>query len=218
MKEIRYTVSEFELRGLFGEGARLEGYAAIFGAETVIGGLFREKVGPKAFTKTIKEADIRALFNHDANLVLGRNRAGTLRLATDDKGLRYEVDLPDTQTARDLWTSIDRGDITQSSFAFEVVQQRREEAKDDLPLRVLQEVRLFDISPVTFPAYELTEVQARSLMDTFEDRGATEGPEEGPRQEPEPSAPLEAHPDATQQPAPRGKSIYIAELAILERQ
>ena len=110
--------STMEMRGLFGAGAVLAGHAAVFDQEAVIWG-FREMVAPGAFKKTIKEADIRALFNHDPNHVLGRNRASTLRLSEDDLGLAYEIDLPETQFAIDLARSIERGDISQSSFSFE---------------------------------------------------------------------------------------------------
>lgn len=216
MPELRYTASDFELRGQRGEGATLVGYAAVFDSPTTIAGLFREQVGRRAFNKTIKEHDIRALFNHDPGVVLGRNRAGTLRLSTDDHGLVYEVDLPETQQARDLWTLIDRGDVTQSSFAFDVVKQQVSEGDEgELPLRTLKEVRLYDVSPVTFPAYEDTEVEARAraVLEsiTAELRATTEEPPAEPPQtlgdtpQPEPDA-------------PRGLSVYVARLRILEKE
>jgi len=141
----------------------------VFNVEAIIAGMFRESIAPRAFRKTIKDSDVRALFNHDPAHVLGRNKAGTLRLSEDDVGLVYEIDLPDTQTARDLWTSIDRGDITQSSFAFETVKELRTEpdveAGESLPLFVVKEARLWDVSPVTYPAYEQTDVTARSAAE-----------------------------------------------------
>ena len=97
----------------------LRGYAAKFDtlSEPLFG--FREKIAPDAFADVL-ENDVRALFNHDPNHVLGRSAAGTLRVQQDEVGLLYEVDLPDTQAARDLVTSIKRGDVSQSSFAFTV--------------------------------------------------------------------------------------------------
>ena len=162
----RSAETEFDISsdGIAG-GNTLVGHAAVFNVEAVIAGMFRESIAPRAFRKSIKEQDVRALFNHDPAHVLGRNKSGTLRLTEDDVGLSYEIDLPDTQTARDLWTLIDRGDITQSSFAFETVKELRTEpdvdAGETLPLFVQKECRLWDVSPVTYPAYEQTDVSAR---------------------------------------------------------
>jgi hypothetical protein len=148
---------------------RLTGYAAVFNSETTIGGMFREVVKPGAFKKTIKDgADVRALFNHDSNIVLGRTKNGTLKLVEDERGLKIDIDLPDTQQARDLYNQIQRGDIDQMSFGFSVVKDSwtRAQNETELPLRELRELRLFDVSPVTFPAYATTEVQARSLVES----------------------------------------------------
>ena len=109
--QIRYSATEFDIRSS-SDGNTLVGHSAVFNSETIIAGAFREQIAPRAFRKSIKEHDVRALFNHDPNLVLGRNKSGTLRLKEDDIGLSYEVDLPDTQAARDLWTLIDRGDVS----------------------------------------------------------------------------------------------------------
>jgi len=173
--ERRYTATEFELRESETEGRTLSGYAAVFNSPAVIGGRFREQVAPRAFNKSLKEADVRALFNHDPNIVLGRSSAKTLHLKPDEHGLRYEIDLPDTQQARDLWTSIQRGDISQSSFAFEAIKQEFAEAEEPggMPTRTLKEVFLHDVSPVTYPAYEDTEVQARNaeeVISAYEDQ------------------------------------------------
>lgn len=164
--QLRCSPTDFEIRST-GDGNTLIGHAAMFNSETVIAGFFREQIAPRAFRKSIKENDIRALFNHDTNHVLGRNKSGTLRLREDESGLLYEIDLPDTQMARDLWTSIDRGDISQSSFAFDPVKEQRaepdEEKGETLPLYTIKEARLYDVSPVTFPAYEDTDVMARMM-------------------------------------------------------
>lgn len=143
----------------------IEGYAAVFDSwSESLGGNdpFIEKVCKGAFEQTIQEDDIRALFNHDPNYVLGRNKAGTLSLQEDDKGLLVRITPPNTQWAKDLLVSIARGDITQMSFGFTVELDRwsYEEGKD---VRELLKVRLFDVSPVTFPAYTQTECGLRSL-------------------------------------------------------
>lgn len=146
------------------EGNTLTGYAAKFGKWSGDLGGFREKISRKAFTQTLKEADVRALFNHDPNLILGRTASGTLKLGTDDSGLIYEVNLPDTSFARDLKESINRQDITQNSFAFTTIKDKWTSREDGSTERELLEVRLFDVSPVTYPAYEDTELKLRSLF------------------------------------------------------
>jgi uncharacterized protein len=146
------------------EKPTLAGYAAVFGQATEIAGLFREQIERGAFDEAIRRDDVRALFNHDANYVLGRTTAKTLRLVEDDKGLRYEVDPPDTQWARDLMVSVQRGDVSQSSFAFEVTSDEWDYGKrGEMPLRTIKAVRLYDVSPVTYPAYEATSVSARAM-------------------------------------------------------
>lgn len=143
-------------------GPLLVGHAAVFNQLSEDLGGFREKIAPGAFKTSIGEDDIRALFNHDPSLILGRNVAGTLRLKEDRVGLAYELDLPDTQLARDLAVSIERGDITGNSFGFQTVSDKWE-MKDGVDLRTLLEARLFDISPVTYPAYPQTDLAMRSL-------------------------------------------------------
>jgi HK97 family phage prohead protease len=147
---------------------KLVGYAARFydpkdaGTEYDIG-YFIERIDPGAFDEALKDGeDVRALFNHDSDIVLGRSVAGTLRLEVDKLGLRYEIDLPDTTAARDLKTSIERGDISGSSFAFEVKSQTWTEEPERF-IRTINDVHLFDVGPVTYPAYSATEVDARSL-------------------------------------------------------
>lgn len=140
------------------------GYAAVFDklSKPLFG--FRERIAKGAFKKTIQEADIRALFNHDPNHVLGRTKAGTLRLQEDDRGLRIEIDPPDTQFARDLITSIQRRDIDQMSFGFRTIKDQWDHQPDGSVIRTLLEVELFDVSPVTFPAYPQTSVKVRDYL------------------------------------------------------
>ena len=153
----------------------ISGYAAVFDTETVIGGKdwgFREKIAKGAFADALKISDVRALFNHEEDHVLGRLKAGTLRLAEDDRGLKVEIDPPDTQDARDLIKKMQRGDIDQMSFAFTMeggVQTWDETG--DMPLRTIEKIgELMDVSVVTFPAYPETEAAARSLAAVRKER------------------------------------------------
>lgn len=143
------------------ENNTLEGYAARFNVYSKDLGGFKERIKPGAFKKTIKENDIRALFNHDPNHVLGRTKNDTLELIENNKGLRFRVNLPDTSFANDLRTLIDRGDISQCSFGFQTI---KDAWSDDYKKRELLEVKLFDVSPVTYPAYPQTEVKVRNAL------------------------------------------------------
>lgn len=141
---------------------KIIGHAAVF--DTIgDGGWFREKIAPGAFATSIGRDDVRALFNHNPDYVLGRNKAGTLLMREDEKGLLVEIDPPDTQFARDLKISISRGDITQMSFGFEILDEERKKGEGNEPdLFVLREVKLWDVSPVTFPFYQQTDVSVHS--------------------------------------------------------
>ena len=143
------------------DGKTIGGYAAVFNSETDIGGMFREKIAPGAFSPSLN-GDVRALWNHDTNHVLGRTKAGTLRLSEDNHGLAVEIDLPDTQAARDLRENMRLGNVDGMSFGFRVTKQEWDET-GAIPLRTIQEVELFEVSAVTFPAYEDTEIALRSL-------------------------------------------------------
>ena len=149
-----------------GDGpTRITGHAALFDSLSEDLGGFHERIRPGAFAESLANDDIRALFNHDPNVILGRNRAGTLRISEDAKGLRIEIDPPDTQTSRDLLISITRGDVSQMSFGFMVKTggQIWEKDASGRVMRTLTAVRLFDISPVVFPAYPETAVAVRAL-------------------------------------------------------
>jgi HK97 family phage prohead protease len=168
-RERRVVAGDVEARAGDTTGDRtLTGYAALYNSETRIGSHFREVIEPGAFRSAIaRQDDVRALFNHDSNFVLGRTKAGTLKLEEDERGLKYTVTLPDTQAGRDLWTSVQRGDVSQSSFAFSVDAEEWRDKQADLPLRVVRDVHLFDVSPVTYPAYNETSVSARSHAETL---------------------------------------------------
>ena len=142
------------------------GYASMFDKRSQNLGGFVEQVAPSAFNKTVKEADVRALLTHDPSLVLGRTSSGTLSIGVDDRGLWYEVDLPDTTVGRDTAALIERGDITGSSFGFRMIEDEWGETEDGFPLRTLKQVALRDVSPVTFPAYTDSEVALRALSES----------------------------------------------------
>jgi uncharacterized protein len=153
------------------------GYASVFYREDDPGTEYRlwsdvfERVKPAAFDRAVKEDDVRGLFNHDPSQILGRNGAGTLRLSVDKVGLRYEIDPPDTAQAAAVVEAIRRGDVTGSSFGFMPdVTTYREERRDGKLVTIVEResVRLFDVSPVTFPAYTAatTGLRAADLGDT----------------------------------------------------
>lgn len=170
-KEIR-VLPMTEFRVLKDDGkSSLEGYAARFGKWSEDLGGFKEKIARGAFKKALKDSDVRALFNHDANYVLGRSTSGTLALKEDDKGLLMVNDPPATQWANDLMVSMDRGDISQMSFGFTVEKDEWNEDKEGRVTRTIHEVgRLFDVSVVTYPAYPDTTVALRSIEKLKDDK------------------------------------------------
>jgi HK97 family phage prohead protease len=147
-----YKLPDTEVRASEGR-KKIAGHAAVFNRTSQNLGGFVEEVAPGAFTKTIQEADVRGLINHDVNILLGRNRASTLTLVEDNIGLAYEIDPPDTTVARDWMALLERGDISQSSFSFRVIDVEWGLTADDFPKRTLKELALYDVGPVTFPAY-----------------------------------------------------------------
>lgn len=157
-----FVLEELEIRELDNNEKKIIGYAAVFGSLSNDLGNFRELIDPKAFDGRTDD-DVRFLINHDANLILGRTISGTLSLSIDEKGLRYEATIPDTQAGRDLIVSMNRGDITQSSFAF-TVEEDDWSSDNETMIRTIKKVnRLYDVSAVTYPAYEEANVALRSL-------------------------------------------------------
>ena len=155
---------EAELRASEGEGpALIEGLAARYNVLSNDMMFGREIIMPGAFTKTVKEADVRATWNHDPNFVLGRVSAGTLALTDDKVGLRHRIEPPDTQWARDLTESIRRRDVRDMSFGFRTIRQNWRTDGDEI-VRELLEVELLDVAPVAYPAYPRTDVAVRSLL------------------------------------------------------
>ena len=151
-KEVRtFNVENLELR-VDGDNKNVVGYGAVFGSLSNDLGGFRELISPKAFEGRLED-DVRFLINHDG-LPLARTINGTLRLFVDEKGLRYEASMPDTTLSNDLMELLKNGTISQSSFAF-IVEDDSWEVKDGVNIRTINKVsRLFDVSAVTYPAYE----------------------------------------------------------------
>jgi len=157
-----FLASELRIESRDGDAEKIRGHAAVFNELSENLGGFRERVAPGAFTESLKRDDVRALFNHDPNFLLGRNRAGTLELNEDGTGLEVIIEPPDAQYARDLMVSIKRGDISQMSFGFRTLLDDWE-FQGGVAVRTLREVQLFDVSPVTFPAYPQTDVAVRAM-------------------------------------------------------
>jgi hypothetical protein len=166
-----------ELRTKHDAGLTIVGHAAVFNSLSEDLGGFREKISPGAFAQSIENDDIRALWNHDPNYPLARNKSGTLRLHEDDKGLAIEADLVDEPFERSLVKKIERGDVSQMSFGFLVPPKGDDWRYEDGGIvRTLNKVQLFDVSPVTFPAYPQTDVSnARFAEQIAEVRRLQEG-------------------------------------------
>ena len=175
-KEVRtFDVQDLELR-MDGDKPTVVGYGAVFNSMSNDLGGFREFISPNAFEGRLED-DVRFLVNHDANLILARTTNGTLRLSVDEKGLRYEADMPNTSTARDLMELLKNGTISQSSFAF-TVEEDSWEVKDGMNIRTIDKVsQLYDVSSVTYPAYNQASsaVALRSLEEWKSKEENTEG-------------------------------------------
>lgn len=168
MIERRFNSHAAKVEARADGGKSISGYAAVFydpadpGTEYELWQNVFERIDPQAFARAIAEKhDCRGLFNHDANQILGRVAAGTCRLSVDARGLKYEIDCPDTQQAKDLCASIERGDVTGSSFSF-IARKRTWMDDGEREISIIGDVDLFDVGPVTFPAYESTTSTVRS--------------------------------------------------------
>lgn len=164
--ERRYARESVEFRASTKSGSAgvLVGYAAKYNTLSRNLGGFVETIKPGAFDKSVADGlDVMARYNHEA--LLGKTSSGTVRLALDEVGLRYEVDLPDTSTGRDVAVLAGRGDLTQSSFAFYTHQDSWSQTEQGFPLRSLEAVQLVDVAPVDTPAYLDTSTGLRSLAE-----------------------------------------------------
>ena len=135
------------------------GHASVYDSRSNNLGGFYEFIERGAFTEElIANSDVRALINHDPNLILARNTSGTLNLTADERGLKYEFEMPETSYGKDLAISMKRGDITQSSFAFTVAEDDWSTDADGNNIRTIKKIdRLYDVSPVTYPAYNMAQ-------------------------------------------------------------
>ncbi len=161
MRQVRSIASKFEPRDS-GEERKIEGYFAVFNSNYDIWDDMSESIAPGAFTNTLAD-DIRALVNHDSTLVLGRTTAHTLELRQDEHGLWGSISInPKDADAVNLYERVKRGDVSQCSFGFDIVKQESEVRDDGHVHWTIREVKLYEVSCVTFPAYEETNVSARS--------------------------------------------------------
>lgn len=162
MIERRYNDGRVELRKADGK-ATIVGHAAVFDKLSENLGGFREKINRGAFDSVLKD-DVRALIDHNPSLVLARTTAGNLEIRTDKSGLLYEAAPTETTYARDLLLNLEAGNITQSSFGFQVDDADWDEDDEGRIVRTIKKFRhLYDVSPVTFPAYPDTDVSKRAL-------------------------------------------------------
>lgn len=161
-----------------GESRTVFGYAALFDVETMLWEGYYEVIARGAFDNVLED-DVRALFNHDNNLILARTGT-TLEIGVDDKGLWYRFEAPNTTAGNDLVENIRLGNVTQSSYGFKSKENSyNEELREGVyvEIRTILEIKkLFDVSPVTYPAYETTEVSLRSLQE-FRDSKKTDDPD-----------------------------------------
>lgn len=161
VRQMRSIASKFETREENDERI-IEGYFAVFNSNYEIGPGMSESVAPGAFRNTLS-GDIRALVNHDTTLVLGRNTAKTLELSEDERGLWGRIRInPNDSDAVNLYERVKRGDVSQCSFGFDILDEETEFREDGGVHWTIKEVKLYEVSCVTFPAYESTNIDARS--------------------------------------------------------
>ena len=161
LREVRTVCTKFETREDNGE-RHLMGYFAVFNSIYEIAPGMTESVAPGAFSRTIT-GDVRALTNHNTRLVLGRTKAHTLVLTEDAHGLFGDVTInPNDQDAMNTWERVQRGDVDQCSFGFEIVEEDTEFRDDGSIHWTIKDVNLYEVSVCTFPAYQETNVAARS--------------------------------------------------------
>jgi len=158
---MRTASTEFKTRDDNGELA-IEGYFAVFNSNYEIAEGMSESIAVGAFDNTLSD-DIRALINHDTTLVLGRTKAGTLQLRTDSHGLWGHISInPNDSDAMNLYNRVQRGDVDQCSFGFDILSEETDFREDGSVHWTIKEVKLYEVSPCTFPAYEETSIAARS--------------------------------------------------------
>ena len=164
MERRYFQIQDLEVRAADdGSGNTITGHAVVFDTLSEDMGAFREVVRPGAFDRTLTEgSDVRAFWNHNSDLILGREKADTLSLEVDEVGLRFSIAAPNTTAGQDALESIRRGDVDQMSFGFTAEEDRLSTQEDGSTLRELIDVSLFEVSPVVFPAYTETSAEVRS--------------------------------------------------------
>lgn len=161
MRQMRTSASQFETRES-GEGLFIEGYFSVFNSNYDIAPGLSESIAPGAFSNTLSE-DVRALINHDTTLVLGRNKAGTLELKEDARGLWGRITInPNDSDAMNLYERVKRGDVDQCSFGFDILKEDTEFREDGSIHWTIREVLLYEVSCCTFPAYSDTSIACRT--------------------------------------------------------
>lgn len=159
-RQMRSVASKFETRE-DGEGLFIEGYFSVFNSNYELWPGATESVAPGAFSETLG-GDIRALVDHESRLVLGRNKVGTLELREDSHGLWGRVRInPNDTDAMNLYERVKRGDVDQCSFGFDIIEEETDFREDGSMHWTIRKVKLYEVSVVTFPAYEATGVSAR---------------------------------------------------------
>lgn len=160
-RQMKTLSTEFKTRD-DGGNLSIEGYFAVFDSVYEIAQGMTESIAQGAFDNTISD-DIRCLINHDTTLVLGRTKAGTLQLRTDTHGLWGHVDInPKDVDAMNLYNRVQRGDVDQCSFGFDIINEETDFRDDGSIHWTIKEVKLYEVSPCTFPAYEETNIAART--------------------------------------------------------
>lgn len=160
IRQVRSIASNFKTRE-DGEEKRIEGYFAVFNSVYEIAPGMTESVAPGAFAETL-DGDVRALTDHETMYVLGRKQAGTLELREDDKGLWGSILInPNDQDAMNLYARVERGDVNQCSFGFDILSEETDFREDGSVHWTINSVKLYEVSVCTFPAYAETSVEAR---------------------------------------------------------
>lgn len=171
-KEVRSIISNVEVRAVEGSEEKvITGYAAKYNSRSCVlrdwwGDEFVEEISQGAFDESLKNNVIKSYLNHNTDITLGSTRSGTLKLESDEVGLRFDLILPNTQAGNDLYESVKRGDIDGTSFGFRVKDDKWTEVEHEgksIMKRTLTDIDLFEISPTPNPAYEESSVDCRSL-------------------------------------------------------
>lgn len=164
-----YPITDMEVRSEEGKPTTLRGYAAVFDSLSVPLYGFREKIQKGAFAESLSKNNVKALWNHNSDFPLGSTNGGTLKLEEDERGLLFELELPDNSWGKDAAIAIQRKDVDGVSFGFSVKKDCWDHSNPNSPIRTLEDVDLIEISPTPFPAYPATNVSARSIAEAFKD-------------------------------------------------